>query len=132
MPTHTQTSILFVLTSADKTLDGKPIGWYLPEAAHPWFALRDYFNIVFASPKGGVAPLDQSSVENFKDEQSVTFLNDSKTKYLVKNTHKLSNIKEEDYVAIFVVGGVGAWVEGGVGMTYNADMSAWSHDRPGL
>lgn len=32
----------------------------------------------FASPKGGVAPLDPASVEMFKDESSVNFLNNHK------------------------------------------------------
>jgi hypothetical protein len=57
--------ILFVLSSADKLLDGKtPTGWqvslssqltrrYLPEAAHPYYVLKQNgYEIVFASPKG--------------------------------------------------------------------------------
>lgn len=108
MPTADRASILFVLTSANKTLDQKfDIGFYLEEAAKPYAALKDYFTIVFASPKGQEAPLDQNSVDSCKDEESLALLNDHRFKYLIKNTHKLSNIKEEDYVAIFVVGGVG-------------------------
>ena len=79
---------------------------YLPEAAHPYHELSSKYTIDFASPKGGKAPLDHSSVENFKDEQSTSFLNDSKTKELVENTKKLSQVKADDYKAIFVVGGV--------------------------
>ena len=29
--------VLFVYTSANKTLTGAPTGWYLPEAAHPYY-----------------------------------------------------------------------------------------------
>lgn len=30
--------ILFVFTSADTTLTGAKTGWYLPEAAHPYYS----------------------------------------------------------------------------------------------
>lgn len=99
-------SVLFILTSADKVLDGKPTGWYLPEAAHPYYKLAPHFNIDFASPKGGAAPLDQASVDMFKDEESVKFLNDPATQKLVQNTKKVADLSAQDYAAIFVVGGV--------------------------
>merc|ERR1712000_596464 len=69
--------ILVVLTSADKmTTTGKPTGWYLPELAHPYNVLASKAELVMASPKGGKAPLDQASVEAFKeDKESVDFLN---------------------------------------------------------
>ena len=99
-------SILFILTSADKALDGKPIGYYLPEIAHPFAALKDHFKIVAASPKGGKAPVDQSSVENFKDDESVHFHNSPETQKLVTETLKISEVKASDYAAVFVVGGL--------------------------
>ncbi len=50
---------------------------YLPEAAHPYYELKDDFEIVFASPKGGKAPLDPVSVDMFKgDELCTKFLKD--------------------------------------------------------
>ena len=51
--------ILVILTSADKMGDTeKPIGWYLPELAHPYKALVDAgFIIESVSPKGGKAPV---------------------------------------------------------------------------
>jgi len=101
-------SILFVLTSADKALNGAEIGYYNPEIAHPYYALKNDFTIVAASPKGGKAPLDQSSVDNFKDDESVSFLNDAETQKLVNETLKISDVKASDYVAVFVVGGVSA------------------------
>lgn len=48
--------ILFVFTSNDKlhNSDAKT-GWYLPEAAHPYYVLKDAgFELVAASEKGGV------------------------------------------------------------------------------
>jgi putative intracellular protease/amidase len=75
--------------------------------AHPYYAVRPHFNIDFASPKGGAAPIDHSSVENFKDEESVKFFQgDEEAKKLVTETKKIKDVKAEDYVAIFVVGGV--------------------------
>ncbi|GAA5980806.1 hypothetical protein JCM10908_003874 [Rhodotorula pacifica] len=102
-------NILFILTSHDKLLSGKPSGWYLPEAAHPYYVLRDAgYNITFASPKGGKSPLDPNSVEQFKDDkQSQEFLNSKETQDLFNNTKKLSDVKEKDFAAIFYVGGHG-------------------------
>ena len=99
--------VLFVLTSANKLLNGAATGWYLPEAAHPAIVLKEAnIGVDFASPAGGEAPLDQSSVENFKDDESVSFLNSKEWQAQYKNTKKLSDVKVEDYSAIFVVGGV--------------------------
>ncbi|PMD62063.1 putative chaperone protein HSP31 [Hyaloscypha bicolor E] len=101
--------VLFVLTSHDKMGDtGKPTGWYLPEFAHPYEVLADHVQVVVASPNGGAAPLDPSSVEAFKGDASATkFLNTKEA--LWKNTHKLSEFigHANDYEAIFFVGGHG-------------------------
>ncbi|WWD22509.1 hypothetical protein CI109_107002 [Kwoniella shandongensis] len=104
-------SILFIFTSAEKVLNGMPTGWYLPEAAHPYYALESSFKIDSASPKGGAAPIDHNSVEMFKDDESVKFLSDPKAQELVKNTKKISEVKADDYDAIFVVGGHGPMID---------------------
>ncbi|ORY34233.1 class I glutamine amidotransferase-like protein [Naematelia encephala] len=105
-------TILFIFTSADKALDGKPIGWYLPEAAHPYYALVDHFAIDSASPKGGLPPLDHVSVENFKDDESVKFLEkDPAAKKIWSETKKISDVSAADYAAIFVVGGHGPMID---------------------
>jgi len=101
--------VLFVLTSHNKLGDtGKPTGWYLPEFAHPYDVLADHVQIVVASPAGGEAPLDPSSVEAFQaDPASQKFL---KTKEaLWKNTEKLSSFlgRAGEFEAIFFVGGHG-------------------------
>lgn len=101
--------VLFVVTSHDKMGDtGKPTGWYLPEFAHPYEVLSSQCEIVVASPQGGEAPLDPSSVEAFKNDAiSTKFL--SHHENLWKNTHKLSEFvgKAKDFEAIFFVGGHG-------------------------
>jgi hypothetical protein len=55
----------------------------------------------FASPKGGVAPLDPSSVQMFKDESSVNFLNNHKN--LWENTKPLSEFADaaDKFDAVF-------------------------------
>ncbi|KAL9625586.1 MAG: hypothetical protein Q9160_000299 [Pyrenula sp. 1 TL-2023] len=101
--------VLFVLTSHDKmgTTD-KKTGWYLPEMAHPYAEVSPHAEIVVASPKGGEAPLDPSSVEMFKsDAASQDFLANNAATW--KTTTKLSDFsgKAKDFAAIFYVGGHG-------------------------
>ncbi|EHK97030.1 Class I glutamine amidotransferase-like protein [Glarea lozoyensis ATCC 20868] len=101
--------VLFVLTSHNKMGDtGNPTGWYLPEFAHPYEELKDHAEITIASPKGGAAPLDPSSVEASKDDKvSTQFLKEKES--LWKNTEKLSDFlgKAKEFEAIFFVGGHG-------------------------
>jgi len=100
--------ILFVLSSNGQFLDGRPTGWYLPEAAHPYYVLEPHFTIEWASIKGGKAPLDPSSVESYKnDDESKQFLSDNKAKQGYENTKKLSDVNANDYLAILYVGGYG-------------------------
>lgn len=79
-----------------------------PEFAHPHEVLKSKTELTIASPKGGEAPLDPSSVEMFKsDATSTTFLNEQKA--LWTNTHKLSDMlpRAGEFDAIFYVGGHG-------------------------
>jgi len=98
-----------VLSSHNKLGDtGKPTGWYLPEFAHPYYKLEGKTDMTIASPKGGEAPLDPSSVEAFKeDAESTKFLKEKEA--LWKNTEKLSSFagKADQFDAIFYVGGHG-------------------------
>ncbi|PWN47235.1 class I glutamine amidotransferase-like protein, partial [Violaceomyces palustris] len=83
----------------------------LPEIAHPYYILKEAgYELVAASPKGGEAPLDQSSVEAFKDDaDSKKFLNDPEAQSWVKGTLKLSEASSEldAYKAVFYPGGHG-------------------------
>jgi putative intracellular protease/amidase len=66
------------------------------------------YEVVFASPKGGKAPLDPSSVEAFKeDAEAQKFLNDAEIMKQIDNTVKLDDVKVSDFVAYFAVGGHG-------------------------
>ncbi|CEH17590.1 E [Ceraceosorus bombacis] len=103
--------ILVVFTSHTKLIgNDHPTGYYLPEIAHPYWKLKAAgYDLVAASPKGGEAPLDQASVEAFKnDDESVKFLNDAEAQQWVKNTRKLSEIGDgSEYKALFYPGGHG-------------------------
>lgn len=79
-----------------------------PEFAHPHEVLHNKVSLTIASPKGGEAPLDPSSVEMFKsDATSTKFLAEQKA--LWTNTHKLSDVlaRADEFDALFYVGGHG-------------------------
>lgn len=100
--------ILVVLTSAGSFSDGKPTGWYLPEFAHPYDVLASKAEIIIASPKGGEAPLDPSSIEAFKDDPSSAAFLESKSA-LWKNTKPLADFagRSGEFDALFFPGGHG-------------------------
>ncbi|KAG0709572.1 class I glutamine amidotransferase-like protein [Suillus ampliporus] len=98
--------ILFVFTSANRTLTGASTGWYLPEAAHPYYILAPHFTIEFASPEGPNPPVDEYSVETFPDDIP-KFLEDPLVKKKLETAQKLSEVKADDYDAVFYVGGHG-------------------------
>lgn len=56
--------VVFIFTSNDKLVNtATKTGWYLPEAAHPYYGLRDAgVEIDFVSENGGNPPLDPDSV----------------------------------------------------------------------
>ncbi|KAI9353782.1 ThiJ/PfpI [Obelidium mucronatum] len=102
-------SILFVLTNhADLGTTGKKTGYWVSEVAHPYMHLRNNFKITFASPKGGVSPVDPGSVQaHAQDAEVLAFLADPTAKDLIANTKVLSTLKSADYDAIFYPGGHG-------------------------
>jgi putative intracellular protease/amidase len=105
-----QKPILIVFTQHTKLLNSdKTTGCYLPEIAHPYLKFKKAgINFVAASPNGGEAPLDPSSLEAFKeDAESQEWLKDEEAQEWRKNTKKLSTLKPEDYSAIFYPGGHG-------------------------
>lgn len=96
---------LLVLTSNDVLGDtGKKTGWYLPEAAHPYNVLvKAGVECVFASPKGGVAPLDEGSID-LKDAGNAAFW---PRMDLTKKTKKLSDCSADNFDCVLFVGGFG-------------------------
>jgi len=102
-------AILFVFTSASAGLTGAPTGWYLPEAAHPYYILAPHCaTIDFASPAGPNPPLDPDSVKPYEsDAECVKFLADETVKSKFASAKTLSEVSSKDYDAIFYVGGQG-------------------------
>ena len=77
-----------------------------PEFAHPYFVLKDHAELTIASPNGGHAPLDPSSVKMFeKDALSTEF--HANYQNLWNNTVPLSEVSANQFDAVFYVGGHG-------------------------
>jgi hypothetical protein len=60
--THPLTLVLIFFSLVNKSDDKGATGWYLPELAHPYYVFKDEFDLTFASPAGGEAPLDPVSL----------------------------------------------------------------------
>ncbi len=75
----------------------------------PGTVLAPKYDIDFAAPKGPNPPVDESSVQNFKDD--VGFLSDETVKQKFANAKKLSDVNVADYDAIFYVGGHGPVID---------------------
>lgn len=99
--------ILFVVTSHDKKGNtGQPTGYYLSEVSHPWDVLREAgYEIDFVSPRGGKAPVDDF---NMKDPINKKFWDNVTYRTKIEHTLKPSDVKPEQYAAIFYAGGHGA------------------------
>ena len=100
--------VLMVLTSHDKLGDtGEQTGWYLPEAAHPYKVFSEAgLEMEFASPQGGLAPLDEGSITASKEDAvCMSFAEDEEKKKLWSETKALADCKAADYCAVFFVGG---------------------------
>lgn len=102
--------ILMVLTSHDKLGDtDEKTGFWLEELAAPYYALKDAgAQITLASPKGGQAPLDpKSDAEDAQTEDTRRFKADGEAMQALATTHKLADMKVEDFDAVFYPGGHG-------------------------
>ncbi len=102
--------VLIVLTSHDQLGDsGEPTGFWLEEFACPFYRLQDAgAEITLASPKGGQPPLDpKSHAPDFQTDDTRRFDSDPAAQQLLANTHKLAEMKAEEFDAIFYPGGHG-------------------------
>lgn len=105
--------ILLVLTNhAELGGTGKPTGFFLSEAAHPYGVFTEKGHpVTLASPKGGFAPLDPKSFD-LEDKANAAFWekfgNGDKDKPGVDKTTALSEIDPAKFSAIFFAGGHGA------------------------
>src|SRR5690606_37092620 len=102
--------VLFVVTSHG-TLGrdgGEPTGFHLFEAARPWVVLREAgYAIDFASPRGGTAPIDPSSLDR-SNPDNAALLNDPDASNRLRATEPLERVCASDYAGVFFPGGHGA------------------------
>ncbi|MBF7073561.1 type 1 glutamine amidotransferase domain-containing protein [Glaciecola sp. MH2013] len=102
--------ILVVLTSHDELGDtGEKTGFWLEELAAPYYVMKDKgFELTLASPAGGQPPLDpKSSLDDFLTDDTRRFESDKEAEQALANTVKLSEVKADDFDAIFYPGGHG-------------------------
>lgn len=100
--------VLIVVTSNDRLGDtGKKTGWYLSEVTHVYYPLADAgIPVEFASPRGGAAPMDESSRKT-DDPDNKRFLDDGALMKRIQETTPLSAIDPKKYAAVHFAGGHG-------------------------
>ena len=102
--------VLFVLTSHDQLGDtGKKTGFWVEEFAAPYYTFADAdVQVDLASPKGGQPPIDPKSTEkDAQTEATRRFYEDDDLQHKLSRTNKLTEVKADDYDAIFFPGGHG-------------------------
>jgi len=102
--------ILFVLTSHSELGNtGQKTGFWIEEFAAPYYILKDAgAEITLASPKGGQPPIDPSSAKPENQTDSTKrYDDDQNLQQLLAGTQVLSEVKADDFDAIFYPGGHG-------------------------
>ena len=105
-----QKRVLLIMSSYDDMgISGKQTGTWFTELAAPYYILTDAgYEVVFASPEGGEAPIDLLSMKiPFTTEYTDKFLNDPVALFAAKHTRKLRNIDYNTFDAVFFPGGYG-------------------------
>jgi len=102
--------VLIVLTShGDLGNTGQKTGFWIEEFAAPYYVLADAgVQITIASPLGGQPPIDpRSEMVDSQTNATRRFDKDGTLKEKLAHTLKLSELKVEDYDAVFYPGGHG-------------------------
>lgn len=102
--------VLFVLTSHDELGDtGLKTGFWTEELAAPYYALSDKgVEVTLASPKGGLPPIDPKSEDPSSQTDATRRMDEDETlKNKLKSTYQLSEVKSDDFDAVFYPGGHG-------------------------
>ncbi len=102
--------VLFVLTShEDLGNTGEKTGFWIEEFAAPYYLLKDKgIDVTLASPKGGQPPIDpKSDAADAQTPATIRFKSDAETQKVLSKTHKLSEVNQADYDAVFYPGGHG-------------------------
>ena len=102
--------VLVVLTSHGELGNtGEKTGFWIEEFATPYYVLADAgADITIASPKGGQPPVDpKSELADAQTSSTKRFYEDSTLINKVAYSLKLSDIKQDDFDAVFYPGGHG-------------------------
>jgi putative intracellular protease/amidase len=100
--------VLIVLTNhAQLGNTGKPTGFYLAEAAHPYAVFtKAGYQVDFVSPTGEAAPIDPKSYD-MNDPLNRQFATNPSVMAKVKDTLSPTEVKPTEYQAILFAGGHG-------------------------
>jgi len=102
--------ILMVLTSHDQLGNtGLKTGFWLEEFASPYYVFKDAgAQVTLASPKGGQPPIDPKSGDvSAQTDATRRFDGDALAQQALAHTIKLSELRAEDFDALFYPGGHG-------------------------
>ena len=103
-------NILMVLTSHSDLGDtGKKTGFWIEEFAAPYYLFIDAgAQITIVSPKGGQPPIDPKSDEPENQTPATKrFKGDEELQKILSQTHKLAEVSQDGFDAIFYPGGHG-------------------------
>ncbi|GAA3040211.1 type 1 glutamine amidotransferase domain-containing protein [Actinokineospora globicatena] len=94
---------------ADLGVSGKKTGTWFEEVATPYYAFTEAgFQVVFASPRGGEAPIDHLSLRApFTTANTDRFLDDAAGMRAIRETTALAAVDHGDFDALFFPGGYG-------------------------
>jgi len=101
---------LIVMSShAELGLSGKRTGTWFEEAATPYYTFKEAgIEVLFASLKGGEAPIDLLSLQApFTTANTDQFLDDAVAMKALRETNVLSKLNTDDFDALFFPGGYG-------------------------
>jgi putative intracellular protease/amidase len=102
--------ILMVFTSHDILgSTGLKTGFWLEEGAAPYYVFRDAgVDLTLVSPKGGQPPVDpKSDLPENQTPAMTRFKQDKATQQVFATTGKLSDVRSDDFDAVFYPGGHG-------------------------
>ncbi len=100
-------ALIVISSHAELGGTGKKTGWYLSEVSHVYYPLvAAGFAVDFASPRGGAAPMDESS-RKLDDPENARFLGDPALVARVAETIPLAKIDPTRYALVHFAGGHG-------------------------
>ena len=107
---NTILKVLIVLTShSDLGNTGHKTGFWIEEFTAPYYVLADAgVQVTIVSPEGGQPPVDpKSALPESQTAATRRFDNDTALKKKLAHTLKLTDVKAEDFDAVFYPGGHG-------------------------